>query len=151
MKRVDISTKKHPNTFALVDDENFEYINQWKWRCNNSGSGYAVRRIGNRTIHMHRVINQTPDGYWTDHINRNTLDNRGSNLRTVTPSLNILNSITRKDSKSGYRGVTWLGWKKEWRARITINKKQIFLGYFQNKDEAYCARLAIERRLISWI
>ena len=145
MVGINISTKKHPDTFALVDDEDFEYINQWKWRCNNSGTGYAVRRIGNKTIHMHRVINKTPDGYWTDHINRNSLDNRKENLRTVTPSLNILNSRVRKDNISKYKGVSWFKNTNRWRVRITINGEVVSLGYFKDKNEAILSRLAIER------
>jgi len=75
--------------FTLVDDEDFNYLNQWKWhistkgyalRCIWIGSGHKNRKGIN--IYMHGEVNKTPKGYQTDHINRNKLDNRKSNLRT---------------------------------------------------------------------
>lgn len=62
---------------AIVDAEDFDYLNQWKWCCNH---GYAIRngkRVNGKRImmiRMHRLINQTPKGLDTDHINRNKLD-----------------------------------------------------------------------------
>src|SRR3990167_9749261 len=91
---------------AIVDDDVFDYLNQWKWYFNNQG--YAVRRpyikgSGRKnqkcmTIHMHRLVNNTPNGMQTDHINRNKLDNRRENLRNVTDQQNKFNLPTRVDN-----------------------------------------------------
>ncbi len=79
--------------FAIVDDGDFEWLNQWRWSL---ASGYA-RRCTRKTeghrrwVLMHRVINKTPHGMETDHINGDRLDNQKSNLRTVDKSKNGMN------------------------------------------------------------
>ena len=46
-----------------------------------------------------------PIGKHIDHINRDPLDNRIENLRTVTRSQNLKNQMSRKQTVSGYKGV----------------------------------------------
>src|SRR5260221_205877 len=114
-KQINISTPKNPNTFVIVDDEDYEYLNQWKWHL--SSNGYAVRRpyikgsekTGQKhtVVWMHRVINNTPAGRDTDHINRDRLDNRRSNLRTATFSQNSMNKGLSKSNTSGIKGISW--------------------------------------------
>ena len=107
------------------------------WRL--SSDGYAVRsETRNRkkdTIRLHREINKTPVGLLTDHINGNKLDNRRSNLRTATASQNNANS-RRKKPKSGYTGVYWHNQAEQWYAQISVNRKIIALGLFDDVDEA---------------
>jgi len=118
---------------ALVDDEDFEWLNKWKWYFHKTG--YATTNGGK--IFMHRLINNTPQGLHTDHINRKKLDNRRSNLRSVTPGQNSMNTELRKNNTSGYRGVTWHGiGKGYWRAILTVNDKPIHLGLFTSKIDA---------------
>lgn len=79
---------------AIVDDDDYDrLVAMGRWHL--SDMGYAVRRTPidgkNRTIRMHRVVNKTPDYLVTDHINRNRLDNRKVNLRSVTQQVNMLN------------------------------------------------------------
>ena len=132
--------------YAIVDDADFAYLNQWKWQCDSSG--YAVRDIGGRkdkkrTL-MHRLINKTPKGFHTDHINRNKLDNRKANLRTTTVGQNILNSKISKRNTSGYKGVEW--YKNRWVARIKFNYKTIYLGRFKLLSEALNTRKLAEQK-----
>ena len=84
---------------------------------------------------MHREILGLgkQDKIYIDHINRNKLDNRRSNLRIATKSQNGLN---REESV----GVSWRKERNKWRARITINGKEQFLGHFNNWEEAIQAR-----------
>src|SRR4030066_2184242 len=102
---------------AIVDDEDYEWINQWKWHCN--GQGYAERHCdipGKRTmIKMHRLILNTPNGMETDHINHNRLDNRKSNLRVRTRSQNAINTPIRSSNTSGKKGVDWKKNVGKWR------------------------------------
>lgn len=72
---------------ALVDDADLKRVMSFSfyWYLSN---GYAVTRKHQRSIFMHAVVNNTPVGMCTDHINRNRLDNRKSNLRSCTRSEN---------------------------------------------------------------
>lgn len=71
---------------------------------------YRVRLIDgvhyprSRTL-LHRLINKTPDGFVTDHINGNPLDNRRCNLRSVKQAINSINVHAPTKNKNGYRGV----------------------------------------------
>ena len=127
--------------YALVDNEDFEELSKWKWCFNGR---YAIRRKNHRTIYMHRVINNTLEGFETDHINRNKLDNRRKNLRSVTASQNRINLNIRKDNTSGYKGITWDKLKQRWKARIWIQGEQIVLGSFKQIKSASEARSKAE-------
>jgi hypothetical protein len=122
---------------ALVDDEDFEYLNQWKWFFNK---GYAGRHTGPRhrrkLVLMHRDILCVPDGLVTDHINHDGLDNRRSNLRSCTRAQNYANSDIHSNNTSGAKGVRLRKDTKKWSAIIKHNQKVIYLGCFKNLDEA---------------
>ena len=123
--------------FAIVDDEDFDELNQWKWTFSK---GYAIRcdKFGN-SIYMHRAVNKTPTGMQTDHINQNKLDNRKENLRASTRSQNMANVTTCSHNTSGYKGVSFHKNRGKWRAYIRVNKKQISLGMFTSKEIAAIA------------
>jgi len=145
MKKISLARGK----FAIVDDEDFEYFNQWKWHiC----KGYAARHSKidegkRRYIYLHRYINKTQDGFVTDHINRNTLDNRKCNLRTTTNSLNGFNRNINKNNRSGYLGVFWREDRKKWMSYIKINYKRRHLGHFHKLSDAIKARRIAELSL----
>lgn len=149
MKEIPLTQGK----FAIVDDDDFEYLSQWKWHvCNGPSGTYAMRNSkpidGNRHhIIMHRIINKTPEGYDTDHINGNGLDNRSSNLRTVTRSQNMWNRKKNSNGTSKYKGVYWHKQHRKWIANIQVNKKRYFIGLFiEEKDAAmaYATRASKE-------
>jgi hypothetical protein len=136
MKRIPLSQGK----FALVDDDDFEWLNQWKWRLDLKG-GYAVRnvRMGKRIprIYMHKLILNPPKGLFTDHINHDKLDNRRSNLRMCTTSQNGANRLKQtKVSSSKFKGVTWHKRDGVWQVMLRKNGRAIFIGYFGNEEEA---------------
>lgn len=126
---------------AIVDDDLHDWLNQWKWYYKQ---GYACRNEYvpiHRTIRMHVVINQTPDGYSTDHMNGNKLDNRRNNLRTVNHHQNGLNRGLQINNTSGFKGVYWHKRDRKWRAQVRINGKKTYIGAYADKQDA---ALAIE-------
>lgn len=131
---------------TIVDNEDFNFLNQWKWYLNSSG--YAVRDIVRKNkkecILMHRFLNNTPVGFFTDHINRDRLDNRKENLRTVTASQNLHNRPAQRNNTSGIKGVSWHKGAKKWRAWIQIERKPIHLGLYKDKTDAILARTYAE-------
>lgn len=93
------------NRYVTVDDDDYNWLKRWKWHI--AGSGYATTDIkyndggkcGYCKHRMHRLINQTPEGMLTDHINGNKLDNRKSNLRTVNATQNKANIVSWRPNK----------------------------------------------------
>lgn len=139
MKTIELSKGKNGRV-TLVDDEDFEELNQYIWHYSNGyakRSEYADGRGSERTIFiMHRVIMNTPEGMLVDHINHDTLDNRKVNLRNCTKGDNQQNVNHHKDSTSGYKGVAWDSSRGRWVARIMGNGKSIFLGRFTSPEDA---------------
>lgn len=143
------------NQFAIVDDEDFEYLNQWKWL---SSRGYARRSVhikmdGKkqicRHIHMHRLIVNAPEGKEVDHIDGNPLNNQKSNLRVCTREENGKNRRLNKNNTSGFKGAIWVdtpGNQKKWKSQIVVNKKAICLGYFSTNEEAGNAYLNASKK-----
>ena len=133
MKLVKLTQNKE----AFVDDEDYEYISKWKWYYKQ---GYACRNIPDngkqKTVLMHTCIIHCPMYKDIDHINRNKLDNRKSNLRIATRSQNCANMKKDDNCKSIYKGVTWHSINNKWRARIGVNYKRIHLGLFENEIDA---------------
>lgn len=118
---------------AIVDDEDFEWLNQWSWHF--SSAGYAARRKWNKVaktstiVLMHREILNTPEGMDTDHINSNKLDNVKTNLRICNRSQNTIHKGILNRNTSGYKGVFWRADKKMWRVRVG----HLYVGMFKDK------------------
>jgi len=131
LKRIKLTQNK----YALVDDEDFNWLSQWKW-CYDS-SGYAKRASystgRHKTIYMHRELLEVEEGKEIDHINHNGLDNRRSNLRIVIPRQNKFNRKPNKEGASSYKGVFLYKYRKTknpWVAQIQIDGQRKCLGYY---------------------
>jgi len=117
-----------------VDDEDYEYLNQWKWCTQKDRNNYyAVRSIKKKLKKMSRIIINAPDGMQVDHIDHNGLNNQKYNLRICTNSQNCMNR--RPYGKSKYLGVV-IDKGKYIRARIKVNGKLINLGTFETEENA---------------
>lgn len=127
---------------AIIDDEDLNLVSKYIWHYADQGTGgkgYAkTNNKGKKPalLRMHRIILGLRGKEKVDHINRNTLDNRKSNLRIVTQSQNMMNAGIRKTNKSGFKGVHFAKREKKWLAMIWKDNKQIFLGYFKSDKEA---------------
>ena len=132
-----LMTKSIPLTrgkFALVDDEDFDFINQFKWFAHESkGKSYAERKLRNVHVKLHRVLLNAPPDKEVDHINGDGLDCRRENLRLCNHKQNTQNARLRKDNTSGYKGVSSTV-EGRWRAHIRGNK--VFIGCFGTPEEA---------------
>lgn len=148
VKKIPLTQGQH----ALVDDEDFEFLTQWKWYASyylhiNNYYAQRAQHIGffngkqkMKTIMMHRLIMEEIAGHELkrseeiDHINHNPLDNRRENLRIATKRQNQQNQKRKTSSK--YPGICWHKVSKKWRARITLNGKRKELGLFDDEREA---------------
>jgi hypothetical protein len=146
MKQIQLTQGK----VALVDDKDFDYLNQWKWQAQWSvciKGFYATTNIrrpdGTRTKQsMHRLLLGNPPGLDIDHIDHDTLNNTSANLRVVTRRMNASNLKKKASCSSQYVGVTWSKHASKWIAQIKINKVKKYLGCFDVELDAYNAYLA---------
>lgn len=134
MKRIPLTKNK----FALIDDEDFALINKYKWCF--AKVGYAVSRIDNKITYMHKLI--INDESEIDHGDGNKLNNQRCNLRKCSRQSNVRNTTKRKgDYTSLFKGVHFDKRRKKWKAEITINYKNIYIGRYSSEQEARNAYL----------
>ncbi len=144
MKLIPLSKqgKNKGKYFAQIDDEDYDFLMQWRWYVKiNKGLFYARRfsyEITNNRIEilMHRIIMNCPVQKLIDHKDRNGLNNQKSNLRICTQSQNTMNATVRKNKTSKYKGVYWNRKNKRWTVNININKKRKHVGVFLKENDA---------------
>jgi hypothetical protein len=123
------------NKVAIIDAEDWELVSKYKW-CASKGLNTFYAYNSRQGLCMHRLILSTPRGVFTDHIDRDGLNNRRSNLRIATHSQNTINS---KTSGKLLRGVRING--KRFVGQIMHNYRQIYLGTFDTEIEAHEAHV----------
>jgi len=127
---------------AVIDFEDFEKVRGFKYHY--STRGYAARnfpvqapgRRQTRSYLHHDIFGKVEAGLEIDHWDRNKLNNRRANLRAVTHIQNMANQGTRRNSKSGFSGVSWSSRAGKWLARVKLNGQSAHVGYFNNAEEA---------------
>lgn len=130
---------------AIIDYEDYSNISQSSW-CFDASNGYPVSRIKGTRVRLHRFLLKPREGELIDHINRDKLDNRRSNLRIVDAKTNVRNRGTNKNNTSGFRGV--IKFRGKWRAQITPNYKFIDLGLYETAKKAALAYNAAASTLL---
>ncbi len=145
MKHILLTQGQH----ALVDDWNYDYLNQWKWCASKHGKTfYAIRKAwrpdGRRTtVRMHRVLlNLNDPKIETDHRDNDGLNNQEHNIRVATRVQNCRNRRKRINSRSRFKGVSWHTQVLRWMASIHTDGRHIYLGLFDSEvaaAEAYDA------------
>jgi hypothetical protein len=120
---------------ALVDDSDYDWVNQWKWTALTSlHTFYAYRwSSGPHTtrtyISMHRLIMGQSDYPHVDHVDGNGLNNQRNNLRWATHKQNAANRRKSKKNTSGFKGVSWRKDSTKWEAGISLKGNYIYLGH----------------------
>ena len=135
MKEIILANKRD---IALVDDEDYEMLSQYKWYKNNTGYVHTHFYIDNVRLlkSMHWILLQPPKKLEIDHIDNNPLNNQKKNLRICTRSQNLANKPKYKIGTSKYKGVSWDKHNNKWVSCIKYNQKNIHLGRFKNEIDA---------------
>lgn len=120
----------------LFDAEDFDIVKKHKWSIENSG--YVHTTINGKHTRLHRQLMDS-GGLFIDHINGDRSDNRKCNLRLARNCDNIRNSKLSITNTSGYKGVSWDSRRNKYYGHITFNRKNKFLGYFDDPIEAALA------------
>lgn len=100
----------------------------------------------------HRLAWLLTYGKWPekviDHLDGNPLNNRISNLRDVSNSVNSQNQRkANSDNKTGLLGVSFHKRDGKFHAQIYANGKKKRLGYFPTAELAHAAYLAAKREI----
>ncbi len=134
-KRVNLSGT---GKYALVDEEDFERVNQYKWRIDEKGRACRNAWVDGKqqNIKMHRFIMNTPKNMLTDHIDYNLLNNRKSNLRICTAAQSSAHRRAIPNTSSKYKGVSWCAEREKWEAHIKQSYKGKWLGRYDTEIEA---------------
>jgi len=129
--------------YALVDAADYEHLSQYTWYLAND---YAARRENGKIVLMHAQIMKPPKGMMVDHANHSKLDNTRANLRICTRQENMWNARKHSDAASVFKGVGLRKRDQRWYARIYVEGRQVWLGFFTEEAEAARAydRAAVE-------
>lgn len=134
-----ISYDKESGTFRwLVEKTN--QIKIGDFAGHRKPNGYLEIKIDRKTYMANRlaVLYETGEDpeFLVDHKDNNPSNNRYNNLRNATYSQNNHNVRLRKDSTSKVKGVTYHKSSGLYQARVTVNRKQIYLGLFEDLELA---------------
>lgn len=153
-----IKASKMPDIDTLISQLKYDHTTGiFTWKINKKGpakvgmvagaahgKGYTTIRINGQDYLAHRLAwmifhGSLREEEQIDHINLDRKDNRISNLRKATNEENCRNTKTRSHNISGLKGAHLDKRNGKYRARITINGKQEWLGYFKTAEEAHAA------------
>ena len=128
----------------LVDIEDYHRIKNYTWSFDGS---YISSSKLNMRLHDYilKINGFEKNDLKVDRKNRNKLDNRKSNLRLSTDTESVRNRGLSHRNKSGILGVFMPKNRRMWESRITVNKKVLFLGNYENFEDAVIERLKAEK------
>jgi hypothetical protein len=127
---------------AVIDDEDASLVAGFKWYPMRAygkvyAAGWKHMPPGRFFVHLHRLIANAQPRDIIDHIDRDPLNCRKTNLRKVTRQQNVWNSgPARKQCTSKYKGVFLCRQTGRFRARIVHYRKRFYLGYFDSEEDA---------------
>lgn len=139
---------------VAVDTNDLELVLSYSlWtRVKAISTSYAFARLrledGSRPcMLLHRLIMNAPRGAFVDHLNRNGLDCRRSNLRIVNKSQNAQNASCVRKSRSGIKNVCWDNTRSQWRVTVKAEGKSFRGGLYDSVEDAALAASALRQRL----
>jgi hypothetical protein len=147
MKKIKLTQNK----WTLIDDEDFELVNKYKWRYvkAHNGNGYAHHTIHDKefykinkkrriiTLNIQNLIMNPPKGMLVDHINNDGLDNRRCNLRICSYKQNTCNKRKTQNTELKYKGISKYG--NRFRAQLHDGGKRYSINGFKTQKEAAIA------------
>jgi len=133
------------NDVFYFDIQDLNLVKEHNWYLDFDK--YVITRIQGKNVKLHKLIMDSPNSI-IHHLNKCEWDNRRCNLKYVTNIENALTAKLSKHNNSGAKGVDWQKQSQKWRARIKINKQEIYLGSFKYFEDAVHARENAEAKYI---
>lgn len=134
----------------LVDNEDVARLSGYIWKSvfGSRRLHYAYTTINHKVAYLHRLVIGAQPGQYVDHINRDATDNRKSNLRITTQSINIANGGMWSNNSTGFRGVT--RYRNGWKAQVKYHQCNIQSNRLASPTEAALLRDALTIRLFGF-
>lgn len=137
--KIVIKSKIHGEYTVIVDESDYTFVSKYTWHINKClNKMYASTRINNKIVRLHTLLIGDGIGH-VDHVDGNSLNNTRVNLRMCTHAQNIQNIGKRISNKSGYKGVWYSPLEGKYKSQITVNRKKICIGTFENIKDAALA------------
>lgn len=124
----------------LFDSDDYDAVKEVCWH--ETVNGYIAGTYCSTIVTLHKLVLRFPQKF-VDHINRDRLDNRKSNLRTVTYQQNTMNRSIQRNNKSGVPGVYFDISRGKWVGSLGCNGKK-HIKRFENLKDAIAYRLSLE-------
>jgi hypothetical protein len=105
-----------------------------------SKRGYIAGKEKRRERPLHKLLITVDSGLDIDHISRNKLDNRRSNLRVCDHHENCFNQSLRRNNTTGYIGVSFARNVGKYESYIHCDGVKYGLGYYASPEEAAFVR-----------
>lgn len=141
--KIIVPSKKFCETVAIIDAEDVNRVSMFTWSALRikGGNTYLIASLpwNNKersSVLLHRLITSF-EYKIVDHVNRDTLDNRKSNLRQASQSENLSNRKIQPNNTTGFRGVSPRG--EKFVATISVKSKLFYLGLYKTKELAALA------------
>ena len=126
------NTKNSPVTYTEIDDEDFDRVNKYRWRLHSAGYAQSSGKINGKYVYLHRFLLSIEDkNQQIDHIDRNKLNNKKSNLRLCSPSQNSANIGLFSINTTGYKGVVQSKYGS-YAANIRHSGNRVHIGTYRN-------------------
>jgi hypothetical protein len=121
---------------TIVDDDMHEMYGKYNWTQHTKGFACRSMKMEGKwkTVFLHRLVMNVPQGKEVDHINGDRLDNKKSNLRICSREDNAKNRMKRYDSQQPFKGIRLR--KGRWEVNLQCDKKAYYLGRYNTAIEA---------------
>lgn len=137
-----IRRRRKPDLECKIDAEDLDRAMRHTWSLSGHAP-YLYIRAASPPIKLHRFLMNAPDDAVVDHVHGDTFDNRKSELRVTTQSINAHNRSRRPP-----RNVHWHKQNKSWRVTFMIDWKRRDFGLFKSLDEAKSVASSVRERLV---
>lgn len=123
--------------YSLIDESDYGPVGELKWFQTVRGYTMSTKTFKQppKRLSIHRLVLPTKPGFEVDHINRNPLDNRRSNLRQCTHAQNLTN-IVKPRKRMAYRGVYKRSKGARYEVLFKVNGKPKCFGHYDTELEA---------------
>lgn len=129
-----------PTQKLRIDLRDIYLLHKFRWYKQKGPRPYIFTSVKQRTVYLHRLITNAPQGMDVDHIDGNPLNNSRNNLRLCNRSQNLIARLRiHNTSTSGFRGVSLVKRTGRYTAQIDIGGKKFHLGTYATAEEAAIA------------